>query len=128
MSVHTDALGDDLPGDDLLALEKGFWTGGPDFYRAHVDDECLLAFTDMAGVHVKEEIAETAKAGRWLNVQLAEKGTMPLGEDGVILTYEVTSTRADGAAYHALVSTGYVRRSGAWKMCFHQQTPITDKS
>ena len=122
MSMQSDAL-----GDELLALERGFWTGGPDFYRAHVDDECLLAFGDMAGVHVKEEIAETAKSGRWFNVKLDEKGVMPLGDDGLILTYEVTTTRDDGTPYRALVSTGYVRRDGEWKMSFHQQTPIAEK-
>jgi hypothetical protein len=118
MSMRSEIL-----GDEMLALEQGFWTGGPDFYRAHVDDECLLAFADRAGVHVKEEIAETAKPGRWNNLKFEEKGVMPLGDNALILTYEVTGAR-EGQPYHALVSTGYVRRDGQWKMSFHQHTPI----
>lgn len=32
--------------------------------------------------------------------------------------------RANGELYHALVSTGYVRRGDGWKMAFHSQTPL----
>jgi hypothetical protein len=42
-----------------------------------------------------------------------------------ILSYEAYATRHDGQPYHAVVSTGYVRRGGAWKMTFHQQTPLS---
>ncbi len=60
---------------DLLNLEKGFWTEGGDYYCEHVDEECLLAFTDMAGVHSNEETARmNPGAGNWRNVRLDEKG------------------------------------------------------
>jgi hypothetical protein len=41
-----------------------------------------------------------------------------------IISYEATTRRHDGSPYHALVSTGYVRRGADWKMAFHQQTPL----
>jgi hypothetical protein len=32
--------------------------------------------------------------------------------------------RPEGERYRALVSSGYVKRNGSWKMMFHQQTPL----
>lgn len=113
---------------DLLQLEKGFWTQGGDYYRDHVDDECLLAFTEMAGVHSNEEIAGmNPGAANWRDVELDEKGCVQMTDDAVVLTYEVSATRKSGEPYKALVSTGYVRRGGEWKMAFHQQTPLIVK-
>lgn len=110
---------------ELLEIEEGFWTEGGDYYRDHVDDECLLAFTEMAGLHSNEEIAGmNPGAGNWKNVKLDEKGLVELGDDSVVLTYEVRAQRKTGEPYEALVSTGYVKREGEWKMAFHQQTPL----
>lgn len=110
---------------DLMQLEKGFWTEGGDYYRDHVDDECLVAFTEMAGVHSNEEIAGmNPGAGNWKNVKLEEKGCVELSDDAVVLTYEVEAEHKAGRPYKALVSTGYVKRDGEWKMAFHQQTPL----
>jgi hypothetical protein len=42
-----------------------------------------------------------------------------------VLSYEASAKRgASGEAYHALVSSGYVKRGGEWKLAFHQQTPL----
>src|SRR5262249_50816445 len=32
--------------------------------------------------------------------------------------------RGTGEPYHAVTSSGYIRRHGEWKMTFHQQTPL----
>lgn len=110
---------------DLLKLEHGFWTEGGDYYREHVDKECLLAFTEMAGVHSNEEIAGmNPGANNWKDVALDEKGIVQLSDDAAVLTYEVNARRKNGEPYKALVSTVYVKRDGEWKMAFHQQTPL----
>ena len=110
---------------DLMKLEKGFWTEGGDYYRDHVDDECMVAFEDMAGVHSNEEIAGmNPGAGNWLNVKMDEKGLLEVSDESAILTYEASATRKTGESYHALCSTGYAKRDGEWKMVFHQQTPL----
>ncbi len=110
---------------DLMKLERGFWTEGGDYYREHVDENCLLAFTEMAGVHSNEEIAGmNPGAGNWKNVKLDEKGLVQLSDGAAVLTYEVSAERATGEPYTAVVSSGYVKRDGEWKMAFHQQTPL----
>jgi len=110
---------------DLVRLERGFWTEGGEYYREHVDDECLLAFTEMAGLHSNDEIAGmNPGAGNWKDVHLDAKGLVELSGEAALLTYEVEAKRKDGEPYRALVSTGYVKRGGEWKMAFHQQTPL----
>ncbi len=110
---------------DLLALERRFWTGDAQFYRHHLDDRCLTAFTAMAKVGTKDEIAATVgPQRRWRDVDIELKGLVEPTDDVAILTYEAAATRADGAPYSALVSSGYVKRGDAWKLAFHQHTPL----
>lgn len=115
--------------NDLLALERKFWSGDADFYRQNLDDECLTAFPKMAGVQMKEDVAGmVAKdpSQRWQDLRIDEKGFVEPTKDVAILSYEARARRG-GENYKALVSSGYVRRNGAWKLAFHQQTPLTDK-
>jgi hypothetical protein len=112
--------------NDLLAMERKFWSGDAGFYRQNLDDECLTVFTKMAGVQKKEAIAEMidGDSQRWQDVTLDQKGLLEPTKDTAILSYEAQARRANGERYHALVSSGYVRRNGAWKLAFHQQTPL----
>jgi len=111
---------------DLITLEKQFWGGDADFYRRNLDEECLTAFADIAGVRGKEEIAGMVEKDRprWRNLKIDQKGFIALDRDTAILTYEANADRANGEHYHALVSSGYVKRDGEWKLAFHQQTPL----
>jgi hypothetical protein len=112
---------------DLLAREMQFWVGNADFFRQHLNDTCLTASKDHAGVQPREAIAaNVAQGDSWRSLTIDEKGFLVLGEDAVILTYEASGSRKNGTRYRALVSSGYVRRDGAWKLAFHQQTPLTD--
>ena len=111
--------------DELLQLERSFWTGDADWYRGNLDSSCLVAFTEMAGLFAREDIAAMIKGGdRWRNLDLEPKGMVEPAPGVAILTYEARAKRANGEDYTAVVSSGYVRRDGAWKMAFHQQTPL----
>jgi hypothetical protein len=112
--------------NDLLALEKKFWSGDAGFYRQNLDDECLTVFTKMAGVQSKEEIAGmvAGDSQRWQDLKIQEKGLVEPTRDVAILSYEASARRGNGERYKAFVSSGYVRRNGAWKLAFHQQTPL----
>jgi hypothetical protein len=111
--------------NDLFALEQQFWPGGADFYRDHLDDRCIVAFAEMSGLMPKEQIADMIKNGqRWRDLKLTRKGFLAPTRDIAILTYAVDATRDDGARHQANVSSVYVDRVSAWKMAFHQQTPL----
>lgn len=111
---------------DLVSIERSLWTEGPDAYHRHLDDRCLVAFTEMAGVSTRAEVAETVSEGpRWRDVDIEVRGMIEPTSDCVILTYEGTAARGE-ERYQALVSSVYVRRDGDWKLAFHQQTPTSD--
>jgi len=110
--------------EDLLAIETELWTGGPEAYRKHTDEECLVVFAEMAAKMKRDEIAKTAEKGRWKDVKMTEKGLNKLSDGSVVIAYECTATRKDGHPHHAFVSSGYTRRPGGWKLAFHQQTKI----
>jgi hypothetical protein len=109
---------------DLLTIEKTLWTGGPEAYQAATDDQCLVVFADMAGVMSRDDIAKSAEKGRWTDPVLTPKGFVALSDTSAVVTYDCTAKRKDGEAYHAVISSGYVRRPGGWKLAFHQQTPL----
>ena len=109
---------------DLLAIEEEIWTGGPEAYQKHMDEKCLVAFKDMSGLISRKEIMKAAEKGRWTNVSLNEKGTIELSAATMIITYECSANRHDGKPYHALVSSGYVKRGEGWKLAFHHHTPL----
>ena len=110
--------------ENLLAIETELWTGGPEAYRKHTDDECLVVFAEMAKTMSREDIAKTAEKGRWKNVKMTEKGLSKLSDSSAIISYECTATRKDGQPHHAFVSSGYARHGDTWKLAFHQQTKI----
>jgi hypothetical protein len=113
--------------DDLLKLERQFWTGDANFYREHLDDKCLVAFTEMAGLMGKEDIAKMVEKDkpRWSDLTFEDKGMITPADGVAILSYQASGKRGGtGDLYRAVVSSGYVKRGGEWKMAFHQQTPL----
>jgi hypothetical protein len=111
---------------DLLDLEKQFWNGDAEFYRNNLDDKCLVAFKDMAGVMRKNDIAEMVNKDppRWSDLEFEDKGFVEPTDGVVVFSYQASGKRGSGEKYEAIVSSGYVRRNGFWKMAFHQQTPL----
>lgn len=111
--------------DQLYDIERQFWTGEAEIYRAHVDEKCLTVFAEMAALLDREQIAQSAgEAGRWQDVAITRKGIIRPARTVAIISYEAAAKRRDGSPYRALVSSGYVRRGPDWKMTFHQQTPL----
>ncbi len=108
----------------LLALERAFWTEGPEFYQSHADRQCLVAFPGMSTVLTPTELAATVKGSRWETPGIAVKGFIQPTPDTALLTYEAQATKTGTGEYCAVVSSLYVRRGDAWKLAFHQQAPV----
>lgn len=109
---------------DLMAVERQLWTGGPAAYQTHLDQRCLVTFKGVTGLMAKEDIAQSAEEGRWRDVSMRLKGFVSLSDTAVVVTYECTATRKDDQPWRTLVSSGYVKRPDGWKLAFHQQTPL----
>lgn len=110
---------------ELLALERRFWTEGADFYRENLDEQCVVVFTDMAGLKTRDEIVSMIGAEpRYQDVTIDVKAAHRLDRSTAIFAYQANARMADGTRRRALVSSLYVERVGGWKMAFHQQTPL----
>jgi hypothetical protein len=111
--------------DELLAIERELWTGGPESYQRHVDEECLVAFTEMAGVSTRGAVAASVENGpRWRDLEMDVQGFLAPTSDVAIVTYRARAVRGSDQRYNALVSSAYARRQDGWKLVFHQQTPL----
>ena len=84
--------------DVLFALEERFWLDSSDYYRGNLADAAVMVFPDPTGVQIKDEILSSVSGQpRWTDVALEEH-------------------RA---------SSAYVHDGRAWKLAFHQQTPLS---
>lgn len=112
--------------NELLSIERTLWAAEAEAYRRNLDDRCLVAFTGMAGVSSREEIAGMVEGSeRWRDLALEVVGLLQPTPDVALLTYRASGNRGE-ERYRALVSSGYARRDDGWKMVFHQQTPLAE--
>lgn len=115
----------------LWALEEQGWEAlstenGGAFYRDYLTDDALMVFP--FGVLAKDRTIEAIEAAPpWASYRLEEPRIVQLTDSSAIVTYRATARR-EGAetAYSALMSSVYVNRDGAWKLAFHQQTPLSE--
>jgi hypothetical protein len=110
---------------ELVDLEMGFWSNGPQYYRDNLSSTCLMAFEGMTGLFSSEEIARTIKAdARWRDVDMEVKAFLRPRPEFALLTYTASAVGPDNRPYSALVSSGYLHAGGRWRLSFHQQTPV----
>ena len=105
---------------ELLKIDLGFWSGGPEAYRHHADDKVLVVFKELAGIMSRDDIAKSAEKGRWPDLSPTPKGLVRLSDTSAVLSYQCAATRKDGQPYHAIVSSGYIKRPDGWKLAFHR--------
>jgi hypothetical protein len=110
--------------NDLISIEKELWTGGPEAYLRNLDEDCLVAFEEMAKLSTREEVAGMADgAPRWRDLEIEPVGLVQPTDDMAIVSYRIDATRGD-ERYRALIGSAYVKRDGRWKLSFHQQTKL----
>jgi hypothetical protein len=112
--------------DVLFALEERFWLGSADYYRGNLADAALMVFPDPAGVQIKDEVLSSVSTqSRWTDVALEEHRLMELSDRAALVTYKATARRSgEPKPYRARASSAYVHDGRAWKLAFHQQTPL----
>ena len=117
--------------NELKEQEQVLWEATAradgDYYRANVTDGALFVFPFL--IMGKAECADAVdSAGGWSSFTIDDARVVPFGEDAGIVVYKATAQRGDKQPYVAYMSTGYVRRDAAWKVAFHQQTPLVEAS
>ena len=110
----------------LIELERRFWTAGVEFYETHLATDCVMLFPGAGVLSREAAIAGVAGGGpRWRDIEMKDVRVVVLHDAAAILAYAAVA-RKDGsqAPYSALVGSVYASQDGAWKLAFHQQSPL----
>jgi uncharacterized protein (TIGR02246 family) len=113
----------------LLDIERKLWTNDAVFYKHSLTEDAVLVFAETGpitrAVAIEAIHAENAEGRRWAEVDIGEVRLARLTTAACLLTYTVAARKeSERSGMSALASSVYVHRSGAWKLAFHQQTPL----
>ena len=111
---------------EIEALERRGWdalcgAGGAAFYDEVMADEAVMVFPGLTLTRAAT-IAAIATEEPWSRYALDD--VRIVGDDQTAaITYHVVAQRPNEDAYHARMSSVYVRRDGQWRLLVHQQSP-----
>lgn len=115
-----------MTDDELVALEREGWValssaGGADYYREHLADGALMAFS--SGVIDRRRALEAIESTPpWSRHDITDVQVLRLGQEAAVVVYRVRASRPGQADYEAVVSSTFVREGAAWRLAFHQQS------
>ena len=97
--------------------------GAADFYRELLTEDALMMVPGF--VADKATFLAGASGGPgWKSFRIEAPRAVQLTPDCAVLQYRTTGARDGQPDYIALMSSTYVKRDGAWRLAFHQQTPM----
>jgi hypothetical protein len=120
----------ELP-EHLLNIERKLWTNNAVLYKDNLTEDCLLVFPET-GVITRDKAVdairkENEEGRRWSEAYFDELHSRRLANDVALLTYRaVARWEHEESTITVLASSLYLKREGAWKLAFHQQTPINE--
>ncbi len=116
--------------DDVLAIEKGFWTHAdqPEYFDRHVADGGLIVIEPMGFLQKPQAVAMPADTP-WTEVEMSDVESRQIIRDCVILAYHGRGFRAgDEKPYDSSVASTYVRQDGAWRLALSAHQPWAPKA
>jgi len=109
--------------ETLLDIERELAGGGGSAYRRRLCEDAIVIVPGRA-LDKRATVAAMDASPGWDAFWMEESRSLRLGAGAAMLTYRFHGRRAD-LDYEAILSSTYVKDpSGAWKLAFHQQTPI----
>lgn len=116
--------------DELLDLEHRFWDASSAsygaFYRANCTPDAVFVFGPTGPIDLDACVDAVERNDvPWAGVRLSGSRLVSLGDAAAVVTYRASARRGDDPAPVELyVGSAYRRVDGAWRMAFHQQTPV----
>ncbi|WP_336213797.1 nuclear transport factor 2 family protein [Nonomuraea sp. LPB2021202275-12-8] len=114
---------------ELRELEEKGWAaisvGNGDFYRELVTDRTVCVEPD--GLQTGAELAADIDANKspFDDYTLEDVKVLPLGAESALITYRATvRLNAADFSFQLYMTSVYERAGNAWKLLFHQQTPV----
>ncbi|MDP9189250.1 MAG: nuclear transport factor 2 family protein [Actinomycetota bacterium] len=108
--------------ETLLEIEHALGGGTAEDYDEHLAEESVLVMPGMV-LGKRETIEAIGNEPSWDEFTITDERLVEVSDDARVLTYRWNSKRGE-TSYEALMSSTYARRDGAWKLVFHQQTPL----
>ena len=115
-----------MSADELIELERRGWEAlstdrGADYYRGLLTEDALFAFP--FGLMSREDaLAAIAAAKPWSSFEMSDERVIELTGDTATVVYSVSAHREGDPEFRGILSSTFVRRDGAWKQAFHQQS------
>ncbi len=106
----------------ILNIEHELADGDGSAYRRHLREDAIVIVPGRALDRDATIAAMDASPG-WDSFSIVDERLLPLGGDAALLTYRFRGRRGE-SEYEAILSSTYARDDGAWKLVFHQQTPL----
>jgi hypothetical protein len=105
----------------LLDLDRRLAAGDGDTYRSILLPEAVVI---VPGARMgRDDTAAAIDAGAgWDRFALTDP-ELRMVADLAVLTYRFDGSRGDDT-YRAIMASMYVRRDDAWRLAFHQHTPV----
>lgn len=112
---------------ELSRIERALWTNDVEVYGRTFLPEAVIIFPEIGRIDLGFALdalrEENAASHRWAEVDLQDVRVLTIAPDVTLLHYEVTARwNCEQEAETALCATLYVKRDGAWRVAFHQQT------
>jgi hypothetical protein len=108
--------------DAILEIERELAAGDGAVYRRHLREDAVVVVPGQA-LDLEATVAAMDASPGWDSFEMTEERLVPLGPDAAILSYRFHGRRPD-SEYTALLTSVYADEDGAWKLAFHQQTPL----
>jgi hypothetical protein len=114
--------------DELLALERAGWESlcdgtGDEFYGNTMTDDALMVLANGMVMDRATVVESLADAPAWAGYEIGDPHLITVCDEAYALVYTGTGRRAGDDDFVGIMTSIYVRRDGAWKLAFYQQTP-----
>jgi hypothetical protein len=112
---------------ELTEIERTLWTNDAEIYRRTFLPDTVIIFPEIGRIDLEFALnglrEENAAGQRWAEAAFAGIRAVTVVPDVALLHYEATARwNYKEDAEKVLCATLYVKRAGAWRVAFHQQT------
>ena len=111
--------------DEILAIEKGFWTrvDDPRFFEENLADEGISVIEPMGFIGKRQAVQMTADKP-YQNVEMTDVVLHQVTPDCVILAYHGQGARdGDEGPHRSSIASTYVRQDGRWRLALTAHQP-----
>jgi hypothetical protein len=113
------------PKEEILAIERGFWTQAddPGFFEENIAEDGISVIEPMGVIEKEKAVKMTAKEP-WETVEMSDVVVrQPAPNVAVVAYHGAGKNPQDGKPYRVSVASTYVRQDGRWRLAVTAHQP-----